>query len=131
MGNVGDLKPGPTLMTRTEALHKRPAVDGVLRAAAGWDAVARFGRTAVADAVRAAIGAARAARIPLAPGEAIAYALERLPGAGQPNLRPVFNLSGTVLHTNLGRALIAEEAVDAAVAAMRNAVALAFDLGGV
>ena len=111
------------------ALRKLPSVDEVMRAPAAVDAIGRYGRAAMVDAVRATIAQARAGRAALSAVDAIAGALARLEAAAQPSLRPVFNLTGTVLHTNLGRALIAEEAIEAAVAAMRNAVALEFDLG--
>ena len=48
----------------------------------------------------------------------------------QQSLKPVFNLTGTVLHTNLGRAVLAPEAIAAAVAAMQGFSNLEFDLVG-
>ena len=110
--------------------RRLPSVDEVVRALAASDAVNRFGRPrrgrcGARDARRGARGALSALSI----DEVIAGALTRLHASAEPSLRPVFNLTGTVLHTNLGRALIAEQAVEAAVAAMRNAVALEFDLG--
>ena len=52
----------------------------------------------------------------------------RLKVEAAPNIRAVFNLTGTILHTNLGRAILAETAIAAATMAMREAVALEFDL---
>jgi L-seryl-tRNA(Ser) seleniumtransferase len=99
-----------------------------MRTERGALAIEKFGRPAAADAVRAALGDARAQRAALGADAAAAMAYARLAAAAAPRLRAVYNLTGTVLHTNLGRALLAAEAIAAAVAAMGNAVALEFDL---
>jgi L-seryl-tRNA(Ser) seleniumtransferase len=105
-----------------------PSVDQVLRAPAAVLGIERFGRPAVVEAVRAALASARgASRIPPI-GDLAAAALARVEADAQPSLRPVFNLTGTVLHTNLGRTLLAAAAVEAAVIAMQSAVTLEFDI---
>ncbi len=116
-------------------LRKLPSVDEVLRTPEAGRAVERFGRSAVVGAVRTVLAAAREATR-AGEGDApdsreIADSARRhLEIEAMPSLRPVLNLTGTVLHTNLGRALIAEVAIEAAGSAMRAAVALEFDLGG-
>jgi L-seryl-tRNA(Ser) seleniumtransferase len=113
-----------------------PSVDQVLRTPAAAAAIARYGRTATTDAVRRAVAAVRAcarrggaAVLPDAPAIA-AGAVQILDADNAPSLRRVLNLTGTVLHTNLGRALLPEAAIAAAVDAMRSPVALEFDVGG-
>lgn len=119
-------------MALSDAADRRrllPSVDAVLRTQIALLAIDRFGRPAVVGAVRNALAAARANRVqPVGAEQAATAAIARLEADASPRLKPVYNLTGTVLHTNLGRALIAEAAVEAAVATMRNAVALEYDL---
>jgi L-seryl-tRNA(Ser) seleniumtransferase len=115
----------------TANLRRLPAVDAVLRTRTASLALDRFGHEAVVNAIRAALAAARTRRDDRLDAEgAAAIAFAHLEADDAPRLKPVYNLTGTVLHTNLGRALIADQAIEAAVAAMRNAVALEFDLAG-
>ncbi|PZQ47985.1 MAG: L-seryl-tRNA(Sec) selenium transferase [Rhodovulum sulfidophilum] len=105
-------------------LRDLPSVDRLLRAEPAL--VERHGRARVTTAARRLLGEIRAgAAMPRDIAGALAL---RLAAADRSALRPLFNLTGTVLHTNLGRALLAEAAIEAAVGAMREAAALEFDL---
>jgi L-seryl-tRNA(Ser) seleniumtransferase len=113
-------------------LSRIPSVDEVLKSPAAAQAIGRYGRPQVVEAVRASVAAAREAlaagrAVPRADAIAEAAAV-RLEAESRLNSRAVFNLTGTVLHTNLGRAVLAEAAIEAATEAMREAVALEFDL---
>jgi L-seryl-tRNA(Ser) seleniumtransferase len=120
-------------MDQSAALRHLPSVDLVLKTAAAERLRERFGRAALTDAVRAELDdvrhACRAGREgPPSADEVAVRASARLEAADRPSLRPAFNLTGIVLHTNLGRAVLAEAAVEAAMTAMRHAVALELDL---
>ena len=54
---------------------------------------------------------------------------QKIDSERQPSLRRVVNATGTILHTNLGRALLSEAAIDAVTTAARHPVTLEFDLG--
>ena len=116
---------------KVENIRRLPSVDAVLRTKLVASLIDRFGRPATVEAVRAAISEAREkGAAALSADSAASAAQSMLETAQASRLKAVFNLTGTVLHTNLGRALLAEEAVEAATLAMRNAIALEFDLDG-
>jgi L-seryl-tRNA(Ser) seleniumtransferase len=113
-------------------LSQLPSVDRLLSAAPLAALVDLHGRAVVTAMVRDVLAATRAAMKDGVPLPDQAGLLEKV-GAGvtakmRPGLRPVFNLTGTVLHTNLGRAPLPEEAVQALVAAARSPCALEYDI---
>lgn len=112
-----------------------PSVDQFLKSPPGQHLIDAHGRQMVTQVLRTRLEDARAAIREGADAQSLADALPDrlatdLAGSARSGLRPVLNLTGTVLHTNLGRAVLAEEAIRAAQTAMASALALEFDLGG-
>jgi L-seryl-tRNA(Ser) seleniumtransferase len=106
-----------------------PSVDRLLRGEAAARLIAVHGRTAVTEAIRAALAELRAAPPVAAPEDAVlARAAERLAAEAHPSLRSVFNLTGTVIHTNLGRASLPEQAIAAVAAVARAPSNLEYEL---
>jgi L-seryl-tRNA(Ser) seleniumtransferase len=130
-------EPLPTLLSSRPGPAALPSVDRIMGLACVAALVEQHGHAVVQACIRALIeekrGAILAGAAPVAvwaPGEKwIERDLgARLEAGGRAKLRPVFNLTGTVLHTNLGRAAMPVEAIEAVAAAMAWSCSLEYDI---
>ncbi|MFA7680579.1 MAG: L-seryl-tRNA(Sec) selenium transferase [Pigmentiphaga sp.] len=112
-----------------------PSVERLLNAERGQtlaDSIGRGRLTAALrqqlDDLRPQVLAGKISAAALAPEILLGQVQARLAAQDQPRLRAVYNLTGTVLHTNLGRALLPDAAVQAVVRALTAPANLEFDL---
>ncbi|MFB0712644.1 L-seryl-tRNA(Sec) selenium transferase [Buttiauxella noackiae] len=123
-------------MTTHRTLYSQlPAIDKLLRDASFSTLLHHFGHTQVVNTLREMLEVAREhirtqEILPPWNSDWAAHAKQQLESGQRSALLPVFNLTGTVLHTNLGRALQAEAAIEAVTQAMRYPVTLEYDLHG-
>jgi L-seryl-tRNA(Ser) seleniumtransferase len=112
-----------------------PSVDRIANHAGLADAIEQHGRDAVVKAIQHVLGHLRSdliamgteAAIP-SPEQMTVDVQRRLKDQSVRFLRAVFNLSGTVLHTNLGRAPLPDEAIEAIRSVAGGACNVEYDL---
>ena len=113
----------------SDARRDLPSVNALLETAGVRSLLEEHPRRAVLDAVRSAIDAARSSGGAQLTEEqwieTIASAVRR---SAQPSLRRVINATGVVLHTNLGRAPLADAAIQAIEEVAEGFSNLEFDL---
>lgn len=101
-----------------EKLSQLPKMDELLEdvAIAPWFEV--FDRSYVKNCLNEALNQVRQAilageDVDISHSAVVAIAERKLTAKKRPNLRPMINATGTALHTNLGRALLSDKAVEA------------------
>ena len=110
-----------------------PSVDSLLITSAVQHLVALFGRQAVVNHLRDVLAKTRQelrenANITIDEESIVSACEKQLNTTQRSSIFFMFNLTGTVLHTNLGRALLPDEAISAIVAAMRFPCNLEYDI---
>ncbi|MFT3767118.1 MAG: L-seryl-tRNA(Sec) selenium transferase [Minicystis sp.] len=111
-------------LPRVDRVVAHSALEG-FRRRLGADAVTRLARRAVEEARQAVRGGAPCPSLDDVATRAAALAREAL----STRARPVINATGVVLHTNLGRAPLAEAAVAALAASAGRYTSIEIDLG--
>lgn len=128
-----------TQATKSLSFSDLPSVDKLLNSEDFKSLLTDYGHTLVSQEVRAIIDGLRqqirqqeSLAIDLTADDSLSQfaqaTRQNLELKNRSKLRSVFNLTGIVLHTNLGRALLPEVAVEAVIEAMRNPMNLEYDL---
>jgi L-seryl-tRNA(Ser) seleniumtransferase len=116
-------------------LAQLPSVDKLLLCASASEWISTYGRDELLRCIRLVFDEIRkkitSNDLDAVPSEQSLHALidARLVARARPNLRRVINLTGTVLHTNLGRAVMPDEVIAAMASAAAEPCALEYDLG--
>ena len=109
-----------------------PGVDQLLRSGAGRILIDEFGRTRVARVIAETLSRARrdiaTTDLELPSGDTLLANTRSVLSAANPTLKTVLNLTGTILHTNLGRASLPQVALDAVQRVAGSPSNLEFDL---
>lgn len=123
-------------MIMQQLFRQLPSIDALLKQPQAVELCQKFTHSSVVEQARILLEQARKQIIEhqalpdfIADENAFFAMLgEKLQALSEVKIRTVFNLTGTVLHTNLGRGLWSEKAISAATNAMRHNVALEFDI---
>jgi L-seryl-tRNA(Ser) seleniumtransferase len=128
-----------TTVLKSDLYRLLPSVDELLKSAALEELLAREGQPAVTDSVRAVLSSVRdeISAGTLATQQVVGLAVSHLPqavarhlsSAMEFSLKPVINATGVILHTNLGRAPLADAAIKRIVEVAGGYSNLEFDIG--
>jgi L-seryl-tRNA(Ser) seleniumtransferase len=130
------------LLLMKELLRKLPAVDEILKESRTKEWLLAFPRVLVLDAIRTVLDRRRAAILEAGETSSAKTVGEQFVGMSgilddaeavleklsEPSLKPVINATGVIVHTNLGRSILSEKAIQSVVEAGRSYSNLEYDI---